>query len=720
MQNTTLFPDEQNNHNQCFNYNQGELMLYCYGNLPAYKIDDISQHTARCTSCLNKVNYWRARKDKFPECLQYSAEEFLQYCQSNLPTSKVLEIDQHTTTCPTCLKKVNYWHSVYNRLRHSHGDNLTLDIINAVSPSTSSGWVLANGWVLMPLEQLRKLVQDMEDRLRTSISANTVALIAQATQLIDQVEFRLNKYLPQDCPHWRRTQFLNLYHNKLSREESKPLTLHLSRCPHCQTHYYQLVQELKDLENANYPILHQHLTKVLKIHSTKVEDLAIKYEYFKQFQDNTIEIIQNLAQILQQLEHNKEERNKDLIDLNNRFANLANQFANYLTNEENKLMISSTLVLEGNEHPTLKMHVPTQPQLANYKHFAAAGVIISLLITSIFYLGNNNPQPNNLDNMAVTTTNFNTAEEQDVLLTPASIDEIEKLTKKLKLDRAQALLTPTLKKAQDTNDKVAEARLLYLQGRIFSEKADFQQAISTLNKSISIGKGLNQPSLLLGPVMNLAGIYHIIDQNEEAVAKANACLSLATQTNNTDFKIISLQLLAISQFLAYKAPNAEKLIIQSITLAQQQRSNDRIVQAYIYLGVINTHKRQFAKATNWFEQALITLNTVSDTQTKAYLGCAISGYYARCQTLARKFKEASTLYNIAINQAHQIGVKQYLAISQFQQGLAECYQNLGNQYETQKAQIKADAFREEAERYCQIANTALSFAPEPTPAKQCN
>jgi tetratricopeptide (TPR) repeat protein len=296
------------------------------------------------------------------------------------------------------------------------------------------------------------------------------------------------------------------------------------------------------------------------------------------------------------------------------------------------------------------------------------------------------------------------------LLTEEAIKEIETLVKSREIDKAQALLTPALKQAYFSNDKLAQVKLLYLQGRIFGEKANFQEAITTLNQAIAIAKPLNDPNLLLGPVINLANIYHVTDQNVAAAEQAQKCLALALQAKNLSYQVASLQSLAINGFLAHQAILSEQLLEQSISLAQQQNDFYTMAHGYAYLGIIKTELHKFDLATEQFNKALGLVSLLDTLPKRAYLEFVINGYYARSQALAGNTKAAIKLYQVAITKAQIAGVRQYLALSQLNYGLAQCLRAQNQTIEAEKTLVKAELFEEEAYKRCEAANLAMSFA----------
>jgi hypothetical protein len=341
--------------------------------------------------------------------------------------------------------------------------------------------------------------------------------------------------------------------------------------------------------------------------------------------------------------------------------------------------------------------------------------------TNFGNLTNSTNSANSLINDNLSTDNLDFAEQAPVRpLTPELIKEIEGLVKHQATDQAQKLLTPALRQAEINNDRVAQAKLLYLQGRVFSDKADFSRAIATLKAAIDVANSLNKPELMINPEIALANIYHVQDQNVAAAAHARRSLELARKSLSLLHEVVSLRILAISEFFAYKSSESEKLLDLSIKIAQDKLPTDQTAQSYIYLGVIATENSNFARAKQYFEYALLTTNGTKDPQQRAYSAAIINGYYARSQALAGNSKKAITLYTLAIQQANRAGIKQKLALSQLNEGLAESYLAQGNKTQSAETAKLAAKLANEALKFCETNNTALSFAIERRAVQRCD
>jgi tetratricopeptide (TPR) repeat protein len=306
------------------------------------------------------------------------------------------------------------------------------------------------------------------------------------------------------------------------------------------------------------------------------------------------------------------------------------------------------------------------------------------------------------------------------LLTPANLQQIEELVKSRELDVAQGLLLPALAQARATNNKAMQVKLLYLQGRIYGERADFGRAIVTLQETIELAKSLTDIKLLLQPTFTLSTIYYVTDQNAAAATQAANCLALAQQCHDLFYQSASLQMLAISQFVANRSPQSEEMLRQSLQLALACKNSDYVLQGYTYLGFVKTERKQYLEAAKWFDKALEFTRQEAEPQKRVYLAFTVEGYYARLQALAGNLPSAIRLYQRAIEHANKAKVVQHLALSQLYRGLGTCYAQQKQQLNAERAFAKSEVLEEEAYKRCETNNTAMSFALERQAARRCN
>jgi tetratricopeptide (TPR) repeat protein len=304
------------------------------------------------------------------------------------------------------------------------------------------------------------------------------------------------------------------------------------------------------------------------------------------------------------------------------------------------------------------------------------------------------------------------------IIGPATISQTvlqraEKLVKHRETSNAEFLVNSLLEQPGVPGDLATYSTLLYLKGRIHSQKAEFESAVACLQKSIDIAKTLNRPQLLLAPVLTLATVSHVTNDNHTALLRANECLELSFKANNLAYQAASMQMLAISKFFLEPSADVEavQLLEQSIALAERSGNFEAVAQNYVYLGVISTEKSQLAKANIFFEKALSVVPNIADSQSQVYTEATIKGHFARTQALGGNAREAVELYTAALEAAQKAGVRQYLALSQLNQGLGESYQALGDQRKADKAFYSAELYEKEALFLRQSSNKLLSFAP---------
>jgi hypothetical protein len=391
------------------------------------------------------------------------------------------------------------------------------------------------------------------------------------------------------------------------------------------------------------------------------------------------------------------------------------------SNSMTAITLNPTILLATNDREaSITATTKAKPPSRAFLKVAAAVLLGTLILAPLAYYQLPHRSPASNAAIIVDSPDITVEDVERNLLTEEAIKEIEQLVKNRETDKAQLLLRTAIKQAYSQNDQLAKARLLYLQGRVFSQKGDLFGAIAVLKQSIGAAQSLNQPTLLLGPTSLLANLYHFTDQNAAAAEQAQQTLSLARTTNQPLHQAFSLQILGLSQFFAYKSSNVEKLLEESIAIARKHQGYDYLVQGYTYLGVIKTERKQFKEATKQFEQALASIKFVSDTRQKAYLEFTVKGYYARSQALANNTDQAIKLYNTAIIRAQESGVQQYLALSQLHYGLAACLTSQGSKVEADKTIGKAELLEQEAHKRCEITNTALSFSIMRKVPKRCN
>jgi tetratricopeptide (TPR) repeat protein len=298
----------------------------------------------------------------------------------------------------------------------------------------------------------------------------------------------------------------------------------------------------------------------------------------------------------------------------------------------------------------------------------------------------------------------------------AVLQQAETLVKHRETEKAEVIVNSLLQQPGIASDLPSYSTLLYLKGRIHSQRAEFEPAVSSLQKSIDIAKPLNRPQLLLAPIFTLANLYHVTNNNQAAMIEANKCLELSLKIDNPTYQAASMQMVAISKFFVDRsnANEAVQLLEQSIAFAERGTNVETVAQNYVYLGLISTEQKQLTRAITFFEKALAVVPSITDAQLRVYTESTVKGFFARTQALSGNSREAVELYTAALESAQKAGVRQYLALSQLNQGLGESYQALGDQRKADKAFYSAELYEKEAQFLRQSNNKLLSFAPTQT------
>jgi anti-sigma factor RsiW len=106
------------------------------------------------------------------DCQRFSDDELIAYCQKQLSILRTEAVDEQIINCAECLKRVNEWQKVYEVLGQVYEEKLPTDVIKA--KSSAQGWVLASGWTLICVTQLREMVAEMETRVQTKATLETI------------------------------------------------------------------------------------------------------------------------------------------------------------------------------------------------------------------------------------------------------------------------------------------------------------------------------------------------------------------------------------------------------------------------------------------------------------------------------------------------------------------------------------------------------------------
>ncbi|MEW6736198.1 MAG: tetratricopeptide repeat protein [Acidobacteriota bacterium] len=294
---------------------------------------------------------------------------------------------------------------------------------------------------------------------------------------------------------------------------------------------------------------------------------------------------------------------------------------------------------------------------------------------------------------------------------PATIEAIRELVKAREYDQAEALLPAAMEAARRAGDIAGESELLYLNGRLLSDQAVFDQAIFMLQEANRLAVVANRPDLEVSPTLVLANTYHILDNNVQAREYAAKVVELATRLGRPVEQMAGLQMLGLSEFMVSRSTQAEEFLQRSLILAQQHQNSILLAHSLAYLGVVRTGQRRFNEAEAYFLQALALADKVAEPKQQARVRMMAYGYYARTQALARKHAQAADYYRQAIVFARQANTQQSLLLSQLHQGLYEALMLQGQRDdEAREAMALYKHYEEEASQRCERTNTFMSFA----------
>jgi tetratricopeptide (TPR) repeat protein len=696
-------------------------------------------------------------RNKKKNCTRITDQTAQLYFAGVLPPTDRYELSIHLINCEDCFPVIQKW----GRLT----GNGNVDIINKIllEYRTQGANIISNDGTISSVEQLLnqlfgdnpsnvadpvaemnpKTSEISQIKEKDEVNANQPALInklardlfrekhelmQQISQERAEIQQTLEKTLAElaritrerSCPHHQ--EIMELLKGELLGERWNLLDDHLADCPVCQQYCSEIIG-IYSLQQRR-EIARQELV-AQRAHQAAINELIV---------DESVAVDSVSEAMLPETEHSN-----DLPIISDIARTSRQKSEENLAQTEKGSTVRMAITLTKDRLLNRATIVKTASSGSWPRRSFAAGIATLMLLGGIGYYFSLPPIPPTFNNkgasLAINPANKANIENEldssdlDSIgqasvparpLTPELIKEIEGLVKHQASDQAQKLLTPALKQAETRNDRVSQAKLLYLQGRVFSQQAEFARAIVTLKDAIAIASSLNQPELVIRPEIALANIYHSTDQNAVAAIHARRGLKLAQQVNDTANEVIVLRIVAISEFFAYKSTEAEKLIEKSIEIAQLKLTLEQTIQGYIYLGVISTEKGNFIKAEEHFEKALTVTLGISDLQRREYFTAIANGYYARSQFLAGNSKKSRALYTLAIQQANRAGIKQKLALSQLNQGLADSYLVQGNKVQSAETAKLAAKLADEALKSCEANNTALSFAVNRRTVERCD
>lgn len=300
-----------------------------------------------------------------------------------------------------------------------------------------------------------------------------------------------------------------------------------------------------------------------------------------------------------------------------------------------------------------------------------------------------------------------------------SADTVQKMIKDGDLDQAEARLAQIRERAEASNNEYLLARALYLQGQIYSDRGNFNQAISYLERAIFQAEAINRPELLPAPLMRLAGIYHLSDADRLAYERSKKAYEIALKVDNKRIQVYAMQIMAISQFNISKQPDVDTQLERSIALAEDQGLNHYATQGIIFQGVIKIELKDYKAAEALFKSALKLADKEQDSVYKAHIQGTSTGFIAKVRALSGDYHSARTYYEQALVYYQRFNVQQALALGELHRGLSDCLAALNQNERAEKELATANSYLEAARQKCELQNSLFSLALKREPGHQC-
>ncbi|MEW6737255.1 MAG: hypothetical protein AB1489_38575 [Acidobacteriota bacterium] len=283
------------------------------------------------------------------------------------------------------------------------------------------------------------------------------------------------------------------------------------------------------------------------------------------------------------------------------------------------------------------------------------------------------------------------------------------LIKSGKYDQANEIIRVTLAQAVKYRHIYYQAQLLNWRGESFSATSDFRAASESFETAIELAESLELKLFFIGPSMALAGIYHLTNNNEAALACAEKTLAIARPINHK-YTAQLLQIAGISAFNLNRRLVAQQYLNDAIMVSRDQANPAYLAMSYTLFGIIQAEQGKAYEADINLKAARQALAQIKDPISHISMNAMVTGYYARVQMLAGNSEAAIELYQNALLLAQQINIQQKLMLSQLHQGLGECLMAKSNYRESAQQLALAVALDQEARANSEISNPLLTFA----------
>jgi len=625
-------------------------------------------------------------------CLLFSDLDFLRYAQRKLPPEKVTAIETHTflaSGCQSCFYRLTYWDNLikagvvnahdinaYEQLMRSSlwRDELnhTLNKIKKdLHKEILDGFLNSPMWQIQTEEMMTELHNVLSITVYNKLSVRFFDAIAKIQGVTEMMQSQLNNIHPNQCPKWNESTFIKFWFSQLSELEYKEFNMHIHECTVCREHFNLLVQtQIKLTRN----ITHQAITEFHQ---------QLKTEIAQMLEQTKADLISSVVKaVLAELRHAVEDKDK-----------LAPGSVSTPTDDQATAKI-------------IPLRRRTRPQI----YLKAAAMLLAALIPmAAVYFFMLKPEGNHSQGALILQKERNNNES------PANIETLSTLVKSREFDKAEPLLKQAIDQARQANNHGVESELTYLQGRMMSARGNLDSAREILLESLRLAELANKPELKLPPLITIATIYHILDQNNDALITARQVVDIAESVNQPLQKLKGLQLMGISVFLTSRSLEAENILEESVKLAKEQNSSYYLSASLTYLGIIRNEQRRFRDAEAYFRKAIMIAKQEGNAQQRANGLAIINGYYGRSLATAGNGSKASEHYQQAILLAQEAKEQQSLFLSQLHSGLGDSLKLEGKQEQAEQAMAKAKKLERQATERCERGNTFLSVAVNRTP-----
>lgn len=234
---------------------------------------------------------------------------------------------------------------------------------------------------------------------------------------------------------------------------------------------------------------------------------------------------------------------------------------------------------------------------------------------------------------------------------------------------------------------------------IYSSLGEFDRALQTEKKLMSIARQMGKKNLIISNTTNLAVSYFDLDQKDSALYYYAKAQALATEVN--DLENQSLLFTIYANYLIEKGSfsEAERLMLKALTLSQQSGRKDIVVRSYFYLCKANLGNEDYEQA---IEYAKAGISLAKEIGASSELG----PFY---ELLSNVFEKRGDYKNaFAYSEEYREVMDSVLNVSKI-----KTIKDLEIRYETEKKQKEIESLVQKAaiqELKLQQRNLMIGFA----------